>query len=415
MSNKNSVIHSIIKSPMKSNTKEDFKSKIKLKKKVTTLSNKNQNKYNLTSSHSVQKGNIINNLETSINKDKINQLKSYLPYIPNKERQKAEDDFIELIKNIINSRNSKKKIMTNISIKNYQNDRYRPRGYGYFEYIRDHPTYIKELDQNSYSKIIHDFNFNKNIENSQENFKEKNKMRNDNRKEISLADKKKNLTETDIFANKNLNYFQTQVNNSNNIENTRNNGLKIGNLKININDNNKEKIFKENNNRNNILPTIGDKKTINQKDFHKSDIFYLVDDDLSREKTSEQFLFKQNYSPRKLGKEQKTTLNEVGWSPKVDKNQSRIGCSSVAFNIINPSLKSLSPMKKEIDKRNNNNFEKPPLISDYFNMCKPGDTRLRKDFSVKLNENKGIFHRKNYCASYSDLYHEYKYLVNSVF
>ena len=109
MSNKNSVIHSIIKSPMKSNTKEDFKSKIKLKKKVTTLSNKNQNKYNLTSSHSVQKGNIINNLETSINKDKINQLKSYLPYIPNKERQKAEDDFIELIKNIINSRNSKKK------------------------------------------------------------------------------------------------------------------------------------------------------------------------------------------------------------------------------------------------------------------------------------------------------------------
>ena len=190
MSNKNSVIHSIIKSPMKSNTKEDFKSKIKLKKKVTTLSNKNQNKYNLTSSHSVQKGNIINNLETSINKDKINQLKSYLPYIPNKERQKAEDDFIELIKNIINSRNSKKKIMTNISIKNYQNDRYRPRGYGYFEYIRDHPTYIKELDQNSYSKIIHDFNFNKNIENSQENFKEKNKMRNDNRKEISLADKK---------------------------------------------------------------------------------------------------------------------------------------------------------------------------------------------------------------------------------
>ena len=280
MSNKNSVIHSIIKSPMKSNTKEDFKSKIKLKKKVTTLSNKNQNKYNLTNSHSVQKGNIINNLETSINKDKINQLKSYLPYIPNKERQKAEDDFIELIKNIINSRNSKKKIMTNISIKNYQNDRYRPRGYGYFEYIRDHPTYIKELDQNSYSKIIHDFNFNKNIENSQENFKEKNKMRNDNRKEISLADKKNNLTETDIFANKNLNYFQTQINNSNNIENTRNNGLKIGNLKININDNNKEKIFKENNNRNNILPTIGDKKTINQKDFHKSDIFYLVDDDL---------------------------------------------------------------------------------------------------------------------------------------
>ena len=414
MSNKNSVIRSIIKSPMKSDAKEDFKSKIKLKKRVNTLSNKNQNKYNLTASNSVQKGNVINSIDTSLNKEKINQLKSYLPYIPNKERQKAEDDFIDLIKAIINSRNSQKKVMKNISIKNYENDRYRPRGYGYFEYIREHPLYIKQLDQNSYSKIIHDIN--KNVDSKQENYKRVNIMRNDNRKEISLVDKKNNLTETDIFANNNnLQYFQTQNNNINNIETMNNNNLKRGNLKININNNNKGKIIFGNNNRNNILPSIGSKKTLNQKDFHKSDIFYLVDDDLSKEKTSEQYLFKPNYSPMKLGKDKKTTLNEVGWSPKMDKNKSRIGCSSCPFNIINPSLKSLSPMKKEIDKMNNNNFEKPPLISDYINMCKPGDTRLRRDFSVKLDENKGMFHRKNYCASYSDLYHEYKYLVNSVF
>ena len=224
-------------------------------------------------------------------------------------------------------------------------------------------------------------------------------------------DKKNNLTEVDLFSNKNLYYFQTQVNNH--IDKPKNIGLNKSNLKIKINDNKKDKINLENNTRN-FLPVISE-ETSKQKDYHKSDIFYLVNDDLSKEKTSEKYLFKPNYSPRKLENEKKSNINEVGWSPKLDKNKSRIGCSSVAFNIINPSLKCLSPIKKEIDSLNNNNFEKPPLISDYINMCKPGDTGLRKDFTEQLEENKNIFHRKNYCASYSDLHHEYKDLVNNIF
>ena len=72
-------------------------------------------------------------------------------------------------------------------------------------------------------------------------------------------------------------------------------------------------------------------------------------------------------------------------------------------------------MKKEIDILNKNNFEKPPLISDYINICKPGDTGIRKDFNDIFEENKNVFHRKNYCASYSDLHHEYKDIVNNIF
>ena len=407
MSNKNSVIHGILKSPMRSYASDNTKLNTNANKKTNSVSYRQKNKYHLINSNSVKKGNVINPLETDINKDKINKLKSYLPYIPNKERQKAEDNFIDLIKAIVNSRNTQKNIIQNISVKNNENERYRPRGYGYFEYIREHPVIIKDLDQNVYSKIIHDID--KKGDEKKEYDKQSQTLKN-NRKEISL-DKKNNLTEVDLFSNKNLYYFQTQVNNH--IDKPKNIGLNKSNLKIKINDNNKDKINLENNTRN-FLPVISE-KTSKQKDYHKSDIFYLVNDDLSKEKTSEKYLFKPNYSPMKLGKDKKTTLNEVGWSPKIDKNKSRIGCSSCPFNIINPSLKSLSPMKKEIDKMNNNNFEKPPLISDYINMCKPGDTRLRRDFSVKLNENKGMFHRKNYCASYSDLYHEYKYLVNSVF
>ena len=350
-----------------------------------------------------KKGNVINPLETGINKDKINKLKSYLPYIPNKERQKAEDNFIDLIKAIVNSRNSQKNIVQNISVKNNENERYRPRGYGYFEYIREHPVIIKDLDQNAYSKIIHDID---KKGDERKEYNEQSQTLKNNRKEISL-DKKNNLTEVDLFSNKNLYYFQTQVNTH--IDKPKNIGLNKSNLKIKINDNNKDKLNLENNTRN-FLPVISE-KTSKQKDYHKSDIFYIVNDDLSKEKTSEKYLFKPNYSPRKLENEKKSNINEVGWSPKLDKNKSRIGCSSVAFNIINPSLKCLSPIKKEIDRLNNNNFEKPPLISDYINMCKPGDTGLRKDFSEQLGENKNIFHRKNYCASYSDLHHEYKDLV----
>ena len=408
MSNKNSVIHSILKSPNRAHVSDIRKSNTNINKKTSSVSYRPKNKYHLTNSNSVKRGNIINSLETAINNDKINKLKSYLPYIPNKERQKAEDNFIDLIKAIVNSRNSQKNIVQNtISVKNNENERYRPRGYGYFEYIREHPVIIKDLDQNAYSKIIHDID--KKADNK-ENYDKQTQTLKNKRKEITL-DKKNNLTEVDLFSNNNLHYFQTQVNNH--IEKPKNIGLNKSNLKIKINDNNKEKISLENNNRN-FLPVISE-KTSKQKDYHKSDIFYLVNDDLSKGKTSEQYLFKPNYSPRKLENDKKSNINEVGWSPKLDKNKSRIGCSSVAFNIINPSLKCLSPIKKEIDSLNNNNFEKPPLISDYFNMCKPGDTGLRKDFSEQFEENKNIFHRKNYCASYSDLHHEYKDLVNNIF
>ena len=407
MSQINSSVQGISRPQIIPYTSRGNKIKATVNKRNINLSYRQKNKHSLTNSNSVQKSNLIKNQDQNLISDKINKLKSYLPYIPNKERQKAEDNFIDLIKAIVDSRNSKQKFVQNISVKNNENERYRPRGYGYFEFIREHPVIIKDLDQNAYSKIIHDIN--KNIDNKKEDKKENNAVKNEDIKENTLS-KKNNLTEANLFENK-VQYFQTQINNNN--ERLKNNILNKSNLKIKINDNNKEKINLENNNQN-YLPIISESKT-KPKDYHKSDIFYLINDSLSKEKTSEKYLFKPNYSPRKLENEKKTNINEVGWTPKLEKNKSRIGCSSVAFNIINPSLQCLSPMKKDIDKINKNNFEKAPLISDYIDMCKPGDTGLRKDFSDLLEENKNAFHRKNYCASYSDLHHEYKDLVNNVF
>ena len=407
MSQINSSVQGISRPQIIPYTSRGNKIKATVIKRNINLSYRQKNKHSLTNSNSVQRSNLIKNQDPNLISDKINKLKSYLPYIPNKDRQKAEDNFIDLIKAIVDSRNSKQKFVQNISVKNNENERYRPRGYGYFEFIREHPVIIKDLDQNAYSKIIHDIN--KNIDNKKEDKKENNTVKNEDIKENTLS-KKNNLTEANLFENK-VQYFQTQINNNN--ERLKNNILNKSILKIQINDNNKEKIILENNSQN-YLPIISESKT-KPKDYHKSDIFYLINDSLSKEKTSEKYLFKPNYSPRKLENEKKTNINEVGWTPKLEKNKSRIGCSSVAFNIINPSLQCLSPMKKDIDKINKNNFEKAPLISDYIDMCKPGDTGLRKDFSDLLEENKNAFHRKNYCASYSDLHHEYKDLVNNAF
>ena len=407
MSQINSSVQGISRPQIIPYTSRGNKIKATVIKRNINLSYRQKNKHSLTNSNSVQRSNLIKNQDPNLISDKINKLKSYLPYIPNKDRQKAEDNFIDLIKAIVDSRNSKQKFVQNISVKNNENERYRPRGYGYFEFIREHPVIIKDLDQNAYSKIIHDIN--KNIDNKKEDKKENNAVKNEDIKENTLS-KKNNLTEANLFENK-IRYFQTQINNNN--ERLKNNILNKSILKIQINDNNKEKIILENNSQN-YLPIISESKT-KPKDYHKSDIFYLINDSLSKEKTSEKYLFKPNYSPRKLENEKKTNINEVGWTPKLEKNKSRIGCSSVAFNIINPSLQCLSPMKKDIDKINKNNFEKAPLISDYIDMCKPGDTGLRKDFSDLLEENKNAFHRKNYCASYSDLHHEYKDLVNNAF
>ena len=107
----------------------------------------------------------------------------------------------------------------------------------------------------------------------------------------------------------------------------------------------------------------------------------------------------------------KTNINEVGWSPNNSKIHSRISISSVAFNILCPNLKNISPMKKDIDILNNNNVYKSNLMSEFIDMCKPGDSELRKEYKDKLNANKNIFHRINYCSSYNDMHHYIKDLI----
>ena len=377
-------------------------------KKYNEKSHKNYNSININ--NPVKIINISHS--SSISDNNINEiLKDQMPYIPNKERQKSESNFINLINALINS---KKKIINekNIINDNQTNIPYRPKGYNYYEYIRMHPFIINEDEDNIYSKIVFDlqkkketdkFNNNSNIIQPNKSQKILNKLSKSNSIKLNICPTEGNEPRLNpSILSKSYKYLNTINNNIN---------IKYDN-DISKNDKIIHKTIDYDNNENkNILPPIINSK----KDYKQSDIFYLINNNLSKNKSSEKYLFKENYLPPKIEIDKKTGINDIGWSPKGQKNKSRIGCSSVAFNILSPSLKNFSPMKKDIDLLNKNNFEKAPLISEYIDICKPGDTTLRQDFSDKLNENKSIFHKKNYCAAYNDLHHEYKDLINKVF
>ena len=403
---------------------EKLRSRIKLDNRQYEIINsmrKNNSRshkdHYIISQNTGRKINVSNSTNIPVNKSNF-LLKDKMPYIPNKERQKAESNFISLIKALANSKNNK-----NVNDKNYFRKQkiipYKPKGYNCYEYIRMNPIIINEDEENIYSKIVNDLHKkgqNNNSYNNQSNENDKifdNTYKNLKIENIS-TDENKNKRLNNPLISKSYKYLNTISSHNFSFDYEDLSKSDRINLQTFDNDNNI--------NFNNLLPIIKDKSNnpklnshTKQKDYKKSDIFYLINDDLSKNKSSEKYLFKKNYMPPKIEKKQKTNINEVGWSPKSQRNKSRIGCSSVAFNILSPSLKSFSPLKKDIDLLNKNNFEKAPLMSEYIDMCKPGEINLRQEFTDKFNENKNVFHKKNFCAAYGDLYHEYKDLVNNIF
>lgn len=399
--------------------------------------------------------------------DGIKYIKDDMPYIPSIEKQKSEINFINLVKAL--SKSSSKDKSNNDSKENILNinksveDPYKPRGYNYFSYSRKHPELI--LDNKNYLKIIYDLNLksdnnsnkvnDKNNENNNGRYLSTkneinreyiNKYNNDNHNDkISLI---RTIKSNNQLENKdkvmpiskscekyiytlNNNYYDKIDNNHESFKNkrkynsiyTNNDNLESYN-KRNRNNNNETSIFPlihsenfENSNptQNYVSNKINGIKFLTNNDYTKSDIFNLKDDNLSKIKTSEQYLYKINYKPMSIDLQKKTNINNVGWFPKELKNQSRISVSSVGFNILCPDIKNISPTKKDIDTLNKNNTYKANLMSEFVDKCKPGDTELRKDYTNTLNQNKNIFHRKNYCASYNDLHHEYKDLILDLF
>ena len=450
---KNRIAQFYIKENLKgSYFTERLKSRSKLDKRKNRYisnsknSNKNiQNNFKAIESYSVKREKKINfsNLKTPL-KNTLNPiLKDKMSYIPDIERKKPESDFIRLINTLVSSQPKRHNTCNNIFIKSNKDIPYKPKGYDYFEYIHQHPNLISEDDDNIYSKIVNDLKKHPESDNYRYNNRAQpitlnrlikhNNMLNDlsskeNYKKIELkplmAQSHKFLHKLNFSNDNNKNLNLDSKNDFNDIEeNKKISKSESGRLNYKTIDYNiapNKNIFPIINNLKELhfrdrLISNNNYSTRKQKDYRKSDIFNLINDDLSKNKSSEKYLFKKNYMPQIIENDKKTSIIRVGWSPKSTRNKSRIGVPSVPFNILNPEVKSISPIKKEIDSMNNNNFEKPPLMSEYVNMIKPGDSSVRKDVLDELKNNQNIYHRKNYCAAYCDLYNEYKDLINDMF
>ena len=83
--NRNAVKRPIGKSPLKSFITGNNKLNLNNNRRIFNSSNLQNKKNNLTNSNSVRKGSFSSNNEM-LAKDKINKLKEYMPYIPNKAR-----------------------------------------------------------------------------------------------------------------------------------------------------------------------------------------------------------------------------------------------------------------------------------------------------------------------------------------
>jgi hypothetical protein len=441
---------------------KSLSSKVKIKKNLTNIINK----YNILNSfftkpvkfkiNREKSNNNYNNINTISQKNKeIIFYKNEMPYIPSKEKQKSELNFIRLIKTLMdnNQKNTNKKNDKNLNNDISIEDPYKPKGYNYYNYSREHPTLVN--DSKDYIKIVQELNRRNDNKNNEKRCLSYSNIDNneiDNNiklyNSISNIKANKNINETNINKLKSINSnieLNDSVDNNNiknkeiipiskfnsryshtlsndNLINAKNKNISTDELKFGTIKNNLPIISSRqiqhslnidynNNNKKMIRDMKG------KADYNYSDIFNLKNDENTflKDKNKAILLYNQYILPMKDCAEKKTSINEVGWCPKDHNLKSRISTSSVAFNIISPSFKNISPTKKDIDAINNNNSYKSNLMSGFIDMCKPGDSELRKDYINKLNSNKNIFHRKNYCSSLYDIHHDYKDLVLDVF
>ena len=374
----------------------------------------------------------------SFPKKEHNFFSEKMPYIPDKERKKSEDNFIYLIKELIKSKqlqysqNSTKALSDkNINLFNDLNnfckksrkDPFKPKGYNFYEFSRKNPSLSNDETIN-YSTVLQrvkDYDNDKNLPNLVlDKFINKGHVKNCNKllkfsKCNSLSDFENNektnnntkIINTDNYSNKmrdinfsNNNRYLNTVQDSNFHNQIYNNKISHFNtleptesLSNNYRTSILQKIF---NDKNRIFNGIY-KLNLKNNEYSKSDVFNSNKEYDSQTKKSEKYLYKKNSFKinNNLLFPKKTDINEVGWSPKdKTKTRSRISCSSVAFNILSPSLRNFSPTKKEIDKLNNYNFFKTPLISEFKNITKPGISDLRKEYLKQLDNDKNSFHKK---------------------
>jgi hypothetical protein len=302
----------------------------------------------------------------------------------------TEDMFNNRLIDFIN-RECKGKFNINDVINSSSQDKYKPKGYVFRDFL------IKN------SKLINQ----PNILSSNYGKKLKKMLNYDEIK------KKSNCSQIKFDITDNIK-TENNDNDDNNNENNKDNN------KDNQNDN-KEKKKKENlSEKNKFYMTQYPKLTKRQEELFKhkvSDIFNLKEDEIFKKKSGEKSLFKQrnNTEGNILEQVYMTNKSNSNWAPKKPKKLNHVGYTSVDFNIIVPNSKSTSKTKKEIENvfKCNNRVKS---MSEFIDLCRVSATNKSENYEKIMNKTSTCFRKRNGIgADYLNMFNSYKQSIPRAF
>ncbi len=337
-----------------------------------------------------------------MNKIKEKELK-YLNKDSNIEEKKNNEETILNHKKLFSEREKVNRPSLNINIQNSNNQKGK--------YFKKKKIPIRNLSERKLkiskeNKVTSEFNI---FKNSNPNVKQKNY-------DIKIR--------TDIYLPKNYSNFELLVKNPELINQNKNeNSFSIKNysLKEIRQKSTESDIFflKQSTNLNHNSPN----KISQYPNFQNSDIFNLKNDMTSILKSGETYLFK----PEKKSFNSNIESNSK-WEPKPS-IPTLYNHTSIKYNIINPSTKSISKTKEKIiedceNKRNKNitspndynPYHKQKVFSEYFDITRIYAPNINHEYKKSYNESNDVFKKKNdICSTYYDIHNKYKDLCDKPF
>lgn len=144
----------------------------------------------------------------------------------------------------------------------------------------------------------------------------------------------------------------------------------------------------------------------NTQKYRQSDIFFLKNDENSKNKSGEKTLFKI-IPPFKY-----TTSRESNsmWNPK-NRMPSLLNHSSSEAHLLNPSIQNISQTKKQIDEKykemniSQNVANKKKGFSEFIDLSRVSAPHLNYDYLSIYNKDQNTFaKRNNVCSDFNDMY-----------
>jgi hypothetical protein len=146
--------------------------------------------------------------------------------------------------------------------------------------------------------------------------------------------------------------------------------------------------------------------------YKESDIFFQKDNEISKSKTGEKYLFKLNVKP----------YNSISQSNSqwIDKNAypNLLGHSSIEFHILNPDIKNITKTKQKVlgEPTSGNPVNKQKSLCEFFDLNRISCANPNKEYHNAINTTSKPFHRtSNVCGAYLDLYKDYRGLTDRPF